>query len=337
MSTPQQNLPEKILELSRGFQLSQCLFTATALGIPDHLKDGPKHCDELALATQSHSPSLYRLLRVLTSIGLVTEISPHTFEGTALAACLQTDAPNSLKDFVLLRAEQYYQCWQDLTYSIQTGNSAFEKNFGTSHYRYNQQTPELSERFDKIMSVLAQRQKQAILSAYDFSGLDTIVDIGGGQGSLLISILERYPTLNAVLFDQAETITRAHELLAQHQLEQRCLTVAGSFFESLPAGKELYILKHVLHNWDDAQSLQILQNCRSAMASGTKLLIIEGVITAQASQRTVLLDLMMLVSFDSGKLRTEAEFQALLQASGFRIERIVNTQLDISIIEAVAI
>ena len=336
MNAPK-NLPEKILELSRGFQLSQCLFTATALGIPDLLKDGAKTCDELALATQTHSPSLYRVLRVLVTIELVTEIAPYRFEATALAGCLQTDAPNSLKDFVLLRAEQYYPCWQDLTYSIQTGNSAFEKTFGTSHYLYNQQTPELSERFDKIMSVLAQRQKQAILAAYDFSGLDNLVDIGGGQGSLLISILERYPSINAVLFDQAETIVRAHQLLAEHQLSERCQAVAGSFFEALPQGKDVYILKHVLHNWDDEQVLQILQNCRAAMATGKKLLVIEGVITGQASQRAVLLDLMMLVSFASGKLRTEAEFQELLQASGFMIERIIPSQLDISIIEAVAI
>lgn len=336
MKAPQ-NQQEKILELARGFQLSQCLFTATALGIPDLLKDGPKTCDELAQATQTHSPSLYRLLRVLVTIELVVELAPHQFAATPLASCLQADAPNSLKDFVLLRAEQYYLCWQDLTYSIKTGNSAFEKTFGTSHYLYNQQTPALSERFDKIMGVLAQRQKQAILSAYDFSGLDNLVDIGGGQGSLLISILERYPTIKAVLFDQPETISRAQGLLAEHQLNDRCLTVAGSFFETLPQGQDVYILKHVLHNWDDEQVLQILQQCRAAMAKGKKLLVIEGVITEQASQRTVLLDLMMLVSFASGKLRSEAELNELLQPSGFMIQRIIPTPLDISIVEAIAI
>ena len=327
----------KILELTRGFQLSQCLFTATALGIPDLLKDGGKTCEELAQATQTHVHSLYRLLRVLASTGIVTEVAPQRFEATSMATCLQEDSPDSLKDFVLLRAEQDYLCWKELPYSIKTGKSAFEHTFDVSRYHYNQQTPQLSERFDRAMSTLARKQKEAILSSYDFSTVDTLVDIGGGQGSLLISILKQCPNVKAVLFDQAETIQRAQELLAQEHLDQRCQAVAGSFFESLPEGKDTYILKHVLHNWDDEQALHILQNCRRAMTAGTKLLIIEGVISQKTEQRSVLLDLQLLVSFASGKLRTESEFCQLLQAAGFTLNCIIPTQSDISIIEANAV
>lgn len=335
--TSLKNNQEKILELTRGFQLSQCLFTATALGIPELLKEGKKTCEELAEATQTHADSLYRLLRVLASTGIVTEVAPQQFEATSLATCLQEDSPDSLKDFVLLRAEQDYLCWKDLPYSIKTGKSAFEKTFGVSRYQYNQQTPQLSERFDKAMSTLARKQQKVILSSYDFSTIDTLVDIGGGQGSLLIALLKQYPNLKAVLFDQPETILRAQQLLAQEHLEQRCQIVAGSFFEVLPEAKDVYILKHVLHNWDDEQALQILQNCRRAMAAGTKLLIIEGIIAKTAAQRSVLLDLQLLVSFASGKLRTEAEFCRLLQAAGFELNKLIPTQSDISIIEANAV
>ncbi len=334
---PLKNTQEKILELTRGFQLSQCLFTATALGIPDLLKDGAKSCEELAQATQTHAHSLYRLLRVLASTGIVTEIAPQQFEVTAMATCLQQDSPDSLKDFILLRAEQDYLCWKELPYSIKTGKSAFERTFGISRYQYNQQTPQLSERFDKAMSTLARKQKEAILSSYDFSTVDTLVDIGGGQGSLLISILKRYPNINATLFEQAETIQRAQELLEKEHLNERCQTVAGSFFEALPEGKEVYILKHVLHNWDDEQALQILQNCRRVMAVGTKLLVIEGVISEKTAQRSILLDLTLLVSFASGKLRTESELDQLLQAAGFALNRIISTPSDISIVEALAV
>ncbi len=335
--TSLKNNQEKILELTRGFQLSQCIFTATALGIPDLLKDGKKNCEELAQATQTHAPSLYRLLRVLANTGIVIEVAPQQFEATSMATCLQEDAPDSLKDFVLLRAEQDYLCWKDLPYSIRTGKSAFEHTFGVSRYDYNQQTPQLSERFDRAMSTLARKQKEVILSSYDFSTVDTLVDIGGGQGSLLIAILKQYPKVKALLFEQAETIQRAQALLAKEGLEQRCQTVAGSFFETLPAGKDAYILKHVLHNWDDEQALQILQNCRRAMAAGTRLLIIEGVISQKTAQKSVLLDLQLLVSFASGKLRTEAEFCELLPAAGFSLNRIISTQSDISIIEANAV
>lgn len=333
-----QNNQEKILELSRGFQLSQCLFTATALGIPDLLKDGPKSCDQLAQATNSHRESLGRLLRALVIIGLVTEIAPLQFEATELATCLQQDTPGSLKDFVLLRAEQYYLCWNDLQYSIKTGKNAFEKTFGKSHYHYNQQTSELSARFDKIMGTLANRQQKAILSTYDFSNSGSIVDVGGGQGSFSIALLKQYPTLQASLFDQPESITRADKLLKEAQLTERCETVAGSFFEGgIPEGKAVYILKHVLHNWDDEHALKILQHCRQAMSPGKKLLIIEGVIAEQASERTILLDLMMLVSFASGKIRTEFELKNLLHLSGFEWKQLMMTPSDIGIVEAIAL
>jgi ubiquinone/menaquinone biosynthesis C-methylase UbiE len=208
-----------------------------------------------------------------------------------------------------------------------------------SRYRYNQQTPQLSARFDHAMSALAEKQKKAILDNYDFSDLNTILDIAGGQGSLLISILTKYPKLNAILFDVAGSIQRSQKLIAQEQLESRCQTIAGSFFEiqTIPIEKDLYILKHVLHNWDDEQALTILKNCRQVMRVNTKLLIIEGVISPKTAQRSVLLDLHLLVSFASGKLRTEAEFNQLLQQSGFQLIQITATQSDMSIIEAQAI
>ncbi len=335
--TPLQNNQEKILNFSRGFQLSQCLFTATQLGIFDFLKNGVRSCDELARETQTDSAALYRLLRVLESMEIVIETAPQQFEVTDLAICLQSDSEESLKDFVLLRAEQDYLCWSQLPYTIKTGKSAFEKTFGTNRYCYNQQTPERSGLFDQTMSMLARKQKLSILSSYDFSEFDMFVDVGGGQGSLVISILKQYPNIKAVLFDQAETIERAHKLLEKEQLTSRCEIKAGSFFETLPQGKGLYILKHVLHNWDDQQAIKILQNCRQAMEIGKKLLIIEGLISKKTALRSALLDLMMLVSFASGKLRTESEFQKLLNTSGFALKRIIPTSSDIHIIEACAI
>jgi ubiquinone/menaquinone biosynthesis C-methylase UbiE len=270
-------------------------------------------------------------------MGIVNEVVPQQFEATDLTTCLQTDSPESLKDFVLLRAEQDYLCWKELPYTVKTGKSAFEQTFGMSRYRYNQQTAERSELFDRTMSALASKQKFSILFSYDFSEIDTLVDVGGGQGNLLVSILKQYPNVKAVLFDQAETIERAQKLLEKEQLNSRCEVIAGSFFEVLPEGKDVYMLKHVLHNWDDEQALKILQNCRRAMVVGKKLLIIEGLISQKAALRSVLLDLMMLVSFASGKLRTESEFEKLLHTSGFTLNRIISTPSDVYIIEASAI
>jgi len=184
---------EKILQLSRGFEISQCIFVAAKLGIADLLKDGPKHCDYLATETKSNSNALYRLLRVLTSVEIFLENEPQHFQLTPAAACLIDNQPGSIRNFILLRAEQDYACWEDLIYSVHTGKNAFEHQHGMNRYKYNKQHPELATLFDKSMLELAAMQNDAILTAYDFSTVKKLVDIGGGQGSFLVEFMRRYP------------------------------------------------------------------------------------------------------------------------------------------------
>jgi hypothetical protein len=332
--TPVQGSPQQaILQMTRGFEIAQCIFVAAQLGIADLLKDGPKSCEELVTATETDRDALYRLLRALVSMSILAENSSGSFQLTPLSACLLADAPGSLRNFILVRAEVDYACWGQLLYSVRTGKSAFEHVFGMNRYEYHQHYPATGQLFDRAMADLAFMHHAAILAVYDFASFGTLVDVGGGQGSLITAILRRYPSLKGIVFDQAVTIVQARDVLAKADVLDRCELVAGDFFTAVPAGGDAYVLKQVLHNWDDDHARTILHNCRQAIAESGKLLVIERVITPDASLHSNLVDLRMMVVTDSGRTRTEAEFRKLFAAAGFTLSRIVPTTSGISIIE----
>lgn len=327
---------ESLLELSKGFVISQCIFTAAKIGIADLLSCGERHCDDLANATQSDSEVLYSLLKVLASMGIFAETEPKYFKLTPMAEPLLDHGPLSLRNFILLRAEQDYQCWGNLMHTLKTGKSAFEHLYGMNRYQYNQNNPEAAKRFDASMGELARMVNASIVAAYDFSSVKKIIDIGGGEGGLLTGVVKANPALYGILFDQPHTIETAGDLIERRGVGDRCKTIAGDFFNFIPAGADIYMLKNVLHNWSDEKALKILQNCNIAMRANRdgKLLVIERVESLNSSLKSRLISMNMRVMLSSGRVRTKDELEKLLERGGFKMVRIIPTETELSIIEA---
>lgn len=329
--------PQKaILQMVSGYWVSQALYVAAKLGIADLLKDGSKCCDELAKATQVNARALYRLMRGLASMGVFAESEPGYFSLTPLAACLQSDIPGSMRGIVLMGGGEYYQAWGNFFYSIQTGQSAFEDLYGMPLFQYYAQNPESGKMYDKAQKSGSAAARAEILKRYDFSGISKLVDVGGGNGSLISSILKDNPTMQGVLFEQPSVIAQAKDLIEAEGASIRCELVAGDFFESVPSGGDAYILRYILHNWDDERAIAILKNCHRVMVENGKLLVIEQVIPPGNDPFIgKLLDLHMLVLFPGGCERTENEYRALFEASGFKLNKIFPTRANVSVLEAI--
>ncbi len=331
-----------MLRLISGAWISRALYAAVKLGIPDMLKDQVKRADELADATRTHAPSLYRMMNLLVSVGVLTRDQNNYFGLTPLGATLRTGEPGSLCAWALHQLEDaHYQAWGDVLHSIQTGETAFEHQFGMDVWQYRAMHPEQSAVFDEAMASLISVINQAILVSYDFSTIRNIVDVGGGNGGLLIYLLNGNPNMSGVVFDSPHVAERAKSRIEAAKLTDRCTSVGGDFFVSVPGGGDAYILSRVIHDWDDEHSIAILKNCRSVMSEGHKLLLMERVVPTEIDHSTKTQsvtgsDLNMLVIV-GGQERSEAEYRTLLDAAGFKLTRIVPTRSVISIIEAVPI
>lgn len=324
--------PQTLLQMLTGFWMSQAIYVAAKLGIADLVKDGPRASDALAQATGAHAPSLYRLLRMLASAGIFAEDDQRRFGLTPLAQCL-VDGPGSQRAAALMMGEEHYRSWGELEYSIRTGKIAFDNIFGKPVFEFLSQHPDKAKIFDAAMVGVHGHETQAMLDAYDFTGIGTLVDIGGGNGSVLCATLKRYPSLRGILYDLPGVIERAKETIAQAGLSDRCQAQSGSFFEKVPPGGDAYVMRHIIHDWTDEQSLVILGHCRKVMGPNARLLLVESVIPpGNGPSFAKQLDLNMLV-IPGGKERTEAEYGKLFQAAGFRLVRIVPTTMEISIIE----
>ncbi len=317
-----------IMRMLTGYWAPQCLYVAARLGLADLVKDGPRAPADLARETNAHAPSLYRLLRGLASLGVFAEDEQGRFGMTPLAECLRSDLPGSQHALALMNGEEHYRAWGELLHSVRTGETAFEHLYGKPIFDYLPEHPEAARTFDAAMVGVHGTETAATFDAYDLGGLGTLVDVGGGNGSVLRAALERHPKLRGVLYDRADVVERARP-----NLPERCTTVAGNFFESVPAGGDAYLMRHILHDWDDEKSLTILKNCRKAMGASAKLLVVEGVVPAgNGPSFTKLLDLTMLV-IPGGMERTEKEYRELYARAGFRLERIVPTRSEVSVIE----
>lgn len=331
-------LPTVLLQMASGYWLSQCIYVAAKLGIADLLQDGAQECDLLASLTNTHSDSLYRLLRALASVGIFAETKSRCFELTPLATYLQSDRPGSVKSIMIMFGEEHYQAWGSLLYSVQTGNSAFEKVYGVDIFNYLQQHPQAANTFEQAMTDLSIYDLQAVSSAYNFTEFNKIVDVGGGRGSLLVGILQQYSHLQGILFDEPYVVQQAESFLIKEQVRDRCELKGGNFFESIPTGGDVYLLKHIIHDWGDRQALTILQKCYQAMNADSKLLVIDRVISpGNEPFGGKLMDLNMLAISSGGKERTETEFEQLLAAAKFQLKQIIPTAVDVSVIEAVPI
>jgi hypothetical protein len=308
------------------YRISQSIYVAAKLGIADLLKDGPKSSDELAAAVEANPDALYRVLRVLASAGVFAEIEHRRFTLTPLAGQLQTGVPGSLRGAAIFFGDdQNWRTWGELLYSVKTGKPAFEHVFGTGFFEWTFQHA-ASDIFSASATAVSMLESMAVAAAYDFSGFRTIVDVGGGEGFLVAEILKAYPRTRGVLFDHPHVIAGAKDLLEREGVAGRCEPVAGDFFASVPESGDAYVLKSVIHDWDDARAATILQNCHRAIKEQGKLLVVERLIQpGNEPSYTKLLDLQMLVLL-GGRERTEAEFRALFGTAGFRLTRVIPTQ-----------
>lgn len=323
-----------LMRLVSGYWVSQCVYIAALLGIADLLEAGPRLPADLARATGTHERSLYRLLRALASLGVFAEDAEGRFALTPLAEPLRSNHPHSIRSAAIVMGEEHYRAWGELLYSVRTGETAFDHVFGQPIFEYLASRPREATLFDEAMVAVHGPETAAMLEAYDLGGVGTLVDVGGGNGSLLIGALQRYPAMRGILFDRPDVVERARGNLEAAGVAGRCATVGGSFFESVPEGGDAYLLRHIIHDWDDARSLTILRNCRRAMGPGGRLLIVESVIApGNAPSFAKLLDMNMLV-LPGGLERTEAQYRNLLSEAGFRLERVVPTRTEVGVIEA---
>jgi hypothetical protein len=328
-----------LYQMSIGHYLSRALALAATLGIADHLADGPRDHHDLARACDVDAPSLRRVLRLLASRGVFEEQADGRFATTTLGELLRADAPGSMHASVLLFAGVPIQdSWKELEYCVRTGQPAFRRaDPDADPFTEMAKDPARAALFDRAMATFAPQAAAAVAQAYDFSPFGAVTDVGGGNGSLLIGILRASPALRGTVFDQPHVAARAKAHVESAGLADRCDVVGGSFFESVPPGADAYLLKHVIHDWDDGRATAILRRCREAMGASGTLLVVEGVYPQRIDQSleskgAAANDVNMLVC-TGGRQRSEEEFRVLLGAAGFRLSRVIPTLARVAIIE----
>ena len=329
MTTPELPPPLALFRMVTGYYVSRAIHVAATLGIADLLAGGPRHYADLAKAADAHGPSLNRLLRLLASVGVFTEEDAGRFALTPLGQCLRTGVPGSMRAAAMLFGGRTQDAWAEVMHSVRTGEPGFRRAFGTDSFSYMTEHPEVAALFDEAMADWTKHVAIAAAAAYDFSRFRTIVDVGGGNGTLLTGILAAAAGPRGIIFDLPHVAARAQARLDGMGLADRCTAVGGDFFQEVPRGGDAYLLKHVIHDWDDERAVEILRRCRRAMGSDAKLVLIEGVYPpridqSMASQGAAANDVNMLVC-TGGRQRSEPEFRALYDAAGFTLTRLIPT------------
>lgn len=324
-----------MFNLIAGRWVTQMIYVAAELKIADQLKDGPRTVDELASASGSQAQPLYRVLRALASLGIFKETRGRRFSLTPVAATLRCELPGSMRGLALMSCSKYQEdSWRQLLEGVKTGEAPFRRAHGVSIFSYLEAHPEDLRVFSEAMTNVSMTENPAIASAYKFSSLRTLVDVGGGNGSLLRAILEANPKLRGVHFDQPSVSARARQdvyLTAQSVIE-RCRFESGSFFDAVPGDADAYTIKRVLHDWSDAECVKILANCRVAMNPKGRVLAIDSVIEpGNAADRGKLMDVQMFAI--GGRERTKQDFAALFREAGLRMTRVIRTNCPLSIVE----
>ena len=323
-----------MLNLMIGHWVSRLIQVAAKLKLADHLKGGPRTADELAAIAGVRVPQLYRVLRALASVGVFAETKNQKFKLTPLAATLQTGVPGSMHTAALmLNSDWQWDAWQKLFEGVQTDDVPFVKAHGMSVFEYLEKHPDDLASFHDSATGLT---NPAIAAAYKFSRFRTLVDIGGAHGALLATILKANQKLNGVLFDQPSVIAGARKSrhVTAKGIAERCTLESGSFFESVPKGADAYIMKYILHDWDDERAVKILTNCRDAMNKNGRILVIDSVIPpGNAPGYVKLLDIEMLII--GGRERTKADFAEIFRTARLKLTRVVPTASPLSIVEGV--
>jgi SAM-dependent methyltransferase len=327
----------KMVGMISGFWVSRVIYIAAKLGLADQLKDGPKTAAEVAEATETHAPSLYRVMRALSGAGVLVEDEEQRFSLTPLGATLRSDAPVSLRALATSElGEVHYPSWGALLHTVKTGERAFDHVFGTDCWDYFGKHPEYAQIFNQSMTEVSRVVAPAVARAYDFSSFSKIVDVGGGHGSLITAILKTNPGLKGVIMDAPQVVEGAKKRIEADELSERCEVVGGNFFEAVPEGGDAYIMKHIIHDWDDPQAVAILRNCRRAMKAGGKVILVEAVIPKSNEPSLATFGDLVMMLIPGGRERTAEEFAALFEAAGLKLERIIPTESPMCVIEAMA-
>lgn len=334
MQTPEQKAAEALWPIIGAKLLTKPLYVAARLGIADQLAEGPAHVDELARRTGAHAPSLYRLLRALASAGIFAEGPSHVFQNTTLSE-LTVDSPHSLRPFILwINDPRHDHLYESLLHCVQTGETAVSAVTGKPVWEWLQSQPDLHAIFNRAMTSNASHLHRAAVEAYEFSGIGTLVDVGGGHGQLLINILKTWPGVNGIVFDLPGVCDGAKDNVATHDLASRCRVESGDFFREVPAG-DAHIMSFIIHDWHDEPAGAILRNIHRAQPAHGRVILVENVIPAGNDPNFgKLIDIEML-ALANGRERRAEEFGALFAAAGYRLSRIVPTASPCAVIEAV--
>ncbi len=314
------------------------LAVAAEIGIPDLLGDGPQEVATLAALTGAEPDVLGRVLRTLASAGVFTETAPGMFGLTDLAEPLRRDAPRSIRDLVLeLGSAETFATLGAFEHSLRTGEPSFDASFGTDHWSYLRTRPARAEVFNRTQALTAREVHSRALAGYDLSDAKLVVDVAGGYGDLIGHLLARYPSLQGVLFDQPEVVAAAQATFDRLDVRDRVRVVGGDFFESVPAGGDVYLLTMILHDWPDADAVRILRSVRAAMSPGARVLVVDAIIPpGDAPHPGKYVDILMLMLY-GGRERTEAEFAALFAAADLRLVEVISrhTPSSLLVLEAV--
>ena len=317
-----------LMPLITGYMPSRVVHVAVQIGIADLLADGPNSVEALAERTQTHAPSLRRILRALASMGLLEEIEMNRFSLTAVGEQLRSNVPGSIRNLTLMfGGERAWRSWGELLHSVKTGESGTRHVYGVGSFEYLAANPEQAVIFNEAMAEITRHIALAVISAYDFSKFRTIVDVGGGNGAMIAAIATSAPNIRGMVFDLPRGGAEAFQKLADAGITDRCEVAAGDFFRSVPEGADAYILKNIIHDWDDDASVAIFKNCREAMHQTSKLLLVERVMpermeASPTNQRMAMLDMNML-AMPGGQERTESEYRGLLDKADLSLAQIL--------------
>ena len=326
----------QLMQMAMGFMMSDLLGTAVKLTLADHLADGPKTAEELAGPTGTLAPALYRLLRTLSAHGLFAEDGERRFALTALSEPLRTGVPGSVKTSVqMITGDYFMRPFANLTYSVQTGKTAFEKEFGANIFEHLSTRPEDGSMFSDLMVGFHGPETAAVAAGYDFSGVGTLADVGGATGNMITTILAKNPEMKGLIYDLPHNEADAAALVGSRGMSERVKFEAGNFFESVPEGYDAYLMSHIIHDWSEEQCLTILTNCRRAMGPKSRLLIVEFVLPEGNAFHVGKMTDMIMLTIPGGEERTEQQYRELLAKAGFRLERAVGTESAASVVEAV--
>jgi hypothetical protein len=326
----------RLRQLIMGFRITQLIYVAAKLGLADHLARKPQTAQDLASLVDAEPSALYRLLRALAGVGVFAESGGGLFEMTPMGELLRLDKAGSLRSTAMLYGDELiWNAYGQLTHAIKTGEPAFDHVYGQPFYDYLSQHPAPAALFHEAMTGFSEQEAAAILAAYDFSTVRSIVDIGGGQGALAAALLHAHPHLQAVIFDRTPPADDVERLFTRPDIVARVRFVQGDFFTAVPDGGDLFLLKSILHNWNDTAATAILRKCRDAMPRHGRLLVAERVVPPGSSpSEAKLFDINMMVTV-GGQERTEAEYAALFRAAGLEMAQVAPTRSHLSLIEAI--